>query len=372
MSLGRNKKGIELETLIDIILVVVATGLLIGVFVYFSNKADEKTSETLCRTFNAIRFRTQIGTPVGNINLAPRACKTIDKKDLPGKDYQDYGNLPNQGSKAELRDMVAKCWWMWLEGNKLNMFDQSTLALLSQNKCFVCYTFSVSKDAEFEFDEFAASLNEPYYAFDSSDRCAPLGQGGKCMASCESELPVEAVSSRCKPGQKCCIAKDVKDECINKGGSCISKSGYLPYGKWSCRGGTKCYVEEKNVASYLDYVQGSKGAGGGVGFMASQTGLKDFKSGKKYGIALISPGKSASWDTLGLGTTTALLGVATAASTKIPLVGIPLVVPVLGGATIYTYSLTSDSGIPKINYVYLSEYEKIKENCAIESGVGEK
>ena len=90
MSLARNKKGLELSTLIEIFLVILATGLIIGVFTVASGRAEEKTSENLCRGFNALRFGTQVETPVGNFNIAPRACKTIDKGDLPGKDYKDY------------------------------------------------------------------------------------------------------------------------------------------------------------------------------------------------------------------------------------------------------------------------------------------
>ena len=43
MSLARNKKGIELTTLIEILLVVVAAGLIIGVITMASSRADEKT-----------------------------------------------------------------------------------------------------------------------------------------------------------------------------------------------------------------------------------------------------------------------------------------------------------------------------------------
>ena len=47
MSLARNKRGIELATLIEMILIVVATGLIIGVFTVTSSRADEQTSQNL-------------------------------------------------------------------------------------------------------------------------------------------------------------------------------------------------------------------------------------------------------------------------------------------------------------------------------------
>ena len=42
MDLARDKKGMELSTIIEIILVVVGSALIIGVFTLASNKADEK------------------------------------------------------------------------------------------------------------------------------------------------------------------------------------------------------------------------------------------------------------------------------------------------------------------------------------------
>ena len=89
MSLARNKRGMELSTLAEIILVLIGAGFLLSVFLVKSSQAEEKTSENLCRGFNALRFGTIVETPIGNYNVAPRACKTIDKKDLPEKEYKD-------------------------------------------------------------------------------------------------------------------------------------------------------------------------------------------------------------------------------------------------------------------------------------------
>jgi len=76
MDLARDKKGIELSTLIEIILVVVAAGLIIGVFTLAANKADQKTSETLCRGFNSIRFLTKVDKGPFSFNVAPKAQLT--------------------------------------------------------------------------------------------------------------------------------------------------------------------------------------------------------------------------------------------------------------------------------------------------------
>ena len=377
MSLARNKKGLELSTLIEIFLVILATGLIIGVFTVASGRAEEKTSENLCRGFNALRFGTQVETPVGNFNIVPRACKTIDKGDLPGKDYKDYSGGLKEGAKAETRDLMARCWWMWLEGNKPNMFDQSSTAIFSKNKCFICYTFSLSKNAEFTMEEFATSLNAPYYAVDSTDRCAPAGQGGKCMPACDKSsnyFSREVASNKCKPDERCCIAADSQDECKNKGGRCLSgpSDEYTEiYTKWQCKSGS-CYIKKDKLASYLDYLQGTKGISDGSGFVAYQNELTELKSGKKYGIILISPGNSPSWDTAGLGTLTLVGGALTAAGTYYTPLFKGKVLAIGSTATYALYRLTANSGNPNINYIYISDYDSIKNKCAIEAGVGEK
>lgn len=293
MSLARNKKGIELTTIIEILLVVVATGLIIGTFVAASNRAEEKTSENLCRGFNALRFGTKVEEGPVSFNIVPRACKVINKKEaVPSKDYKYYIDGPVEGAKAEIRNMMARCWWMWLEGNQQNIFDKGWY---QKNGCFICYTFSL-EDTSFDYQQFAVSLEAPYYAMDSSDRCAPGGQGGKCMPSCSKtlyEFSKEVASTRCGPNQKCCVAADAKDECVNKGGKC-SISPSEPYtelfNQWQCASG-KCYVQKDKMASYLDYIQGTKGVGGGAGKVLF-AGDGKFEPGSKYAITFVSPGKA--------------------------------------------------------------------------------
>lgn len=366
MSLGRNKRGLELSTLGEILLIVIATSLIITVFTVASSRADEKTSENLCRGFNALRFGTQVETPVGNINLAPKACKTINKKDdIPSKDYAKHINGPKAGAIAEVRDLMARCWWMWLEGNQQNMFQSKWYNL--QNGCFICYTFSVDKGTgSISYQELANSLNVPYYAVDSSDRCASAGQGGKCMASCDknSDFPKEVASNRCKPGLKCCTASD---ECENKGGSCSSREKYVPYDKWKCKSGS-CYIKEENMASYLDYIQGTREVSGGAGRVLFGDN-EGFKSGSKYAVTFVSPGKSADWDLL--------LGPRAAIATGLALNIIPGGQLVSGlvalGGIVFSSGLTINAGIVKdINYIMVSKYDTVSDKCAVEAGFGEE
>lgn len=366
MSLGRNKRGIELSTLAEILLIVIATSFIITFLTVTSARADEKTSENLCRGLNAWRFGTEIETPVGNVNLVPRACKTINKKDVPSKDYINHVNGQKAGAMAEVRDLMARCWWMWLEGNQQNMFQSEWYNL--QNGCFICYTFSVDKDAKaISYQEFAASLNAPYYAVDSSDRCAPAGQGGKCMAYCDknSDFSKEVASTRCKQGLKCCVDAN---ECENKGGSCEPRGNYVSYDKWQCKSGN-CYIKEEHMASYLDYIQGTKGVSGGAGRVLFGDN-EGFKSGLKYAVTFVSPGTSFGFDTAAgiittaTGATLTVMGVASGIGT------IPTLV--LIGTTLYSGAVTHESGsFNDINYIMVSKYDTVSDKCAVEAGVGE-
>lgn len=372
MSSARNKKGIVWSTLIEILLVVVSTVLIINLIAAGSTKADEKASENLCKGFNALKFGVS-ETPVIR-SAAPRACKTIDKGDLPGQHYKSHTGGYKEGAKAEIRDMMSRCWWMWLEGNQQNVFESKWYNL--KNGCFICYTFSLDKSVKpFSYTELAASLNTPYYAVDDTDRCAPLGEGGRCMPLCDTSsdyFSKEVASDRCEQGLKCCIASDTRDACKNKGGRCLTEPGSeytMLYDKWQCTSGN-CYIKPEKTASYLDYIQGTGGASGGAGKVLFLDNA-NFIQGPKYAITFISPGKEWNINTLlGIGTTAALgaagivgffSGVGTVPSLAL-----------LGSASGAAY-LTGNTGeINDINMISISKYDTVSGKCAVTAGVGEK
>ena len=379
MYLARNKRGIEFTTLIEIILVIIATGLIIGIFNYAASRSDEKTAEILCRGFNALRFGTQKETAVGTFNFAPRACKTIDKNDVPSNDYKANANDLGEGAKAEIRDLMAKCWSMWLEGRQKNMFGVNWYNL--QNGCFVCYTFSIDKNlkGEVKYDDFAASLNAPYYAVDGSDKCAPRDQGGKCMPSCDKSLGFskEATSNKCPTDQKCCISEDSRDECKNKGGQCLDGNSIEfseSYPRWQCKTGS-CYLKKDKMASYLDYIQGTKITGGGSGAVIFGEDGGRFSPGSKYAITFISPGKDWNWNTLG-----GILGTAGLAGLTVAGVysGVGIVATIvllkygIVGTTVASYFTGLTGDVRDINLILVSKYDTVASKCAIEPGVGEK
>jgi len=352
------------------ILLLVTAGILIAFVTYISANADEKAAEELCRSFNVLRFGTQLEVAGVKVNTAPRACKTIDKGDIPNKDYANL-NTPKDGAKAQIRGMMAKCWYMWLEGRQTNMMDTSTLSLSSSsNKCFACYDFVLQKDAgSISMNELLVSLEDAYIAKDSSDRCA-AGGGGYCKSSCDGMHTKESVSIRCKENQKCCVNSEATNECINKGGKCSTnlETGYARFDKWQCKTGN-CFVKQENFGSYLDYLQGT-GAGEGRGYLVFQENFKGFEPGKMYGITLVSPGNSWSWGTSGFVGGAAFVVLGAGAITYFTGFN-PHVISGGIAATTYTVILAQGSGTPNINFLYISDYDSIKDKCAVQAGVGQ-
>lgn len=378
MPLIYNKKAdIGWWTFIEVILILVGVIILIAIIIQASSRAEEGTSEKLCRASNAIRYGTEVDKGPVSFNVVPRACKTLDKGDLPGQKYKDHVGGLKEGAKAELADMMAKCWYMWLEGKQPDMFKTGTTSL--QNKCFICYAFSLDKNVDsIKPSEIFESLEKPYYAVDRSDKCA--GTGGFCKALCgpaETEVVSLSTIKKCPIGAKCCISKFISNECENRGGICSSNplQGRLMYDKWKCSSGN-CYVKAESMVSYLDYIQGTRGAEGGAGFLLFEdNALKEgLQSRQKYAVTLISPGRDPGIDTalLGLGTG-ATLALGTYATAKIGLSKPQFLLDLTTATVIATaamWQLTQKSGtLPGYNFIYLSDYSKVQDKCAIEFGV---
>ena len=381
----RNKRGgivTGLSTLSEIIILLIATGLFLGVFSLATSKVDEKTSENLCRSFNILRFKTEI--PTINQNVVPRACKTIDKKDdIPTDQYKKTGTA-EEATSAEIRDMMTKCWWMWLEGKELNVFDKGPLE--GQQKCFICYTFSIAKNVpEITYQNFVKTLFKSYYGVDRTDRCAPTGRGGMCCSQCgetcriESEQKLgsdippgseyftkEVSSNECEEDQKCCITDDNRDECKDKGGRCLSEPNdeyNTVYPKWQCKSGT-CYLKEGDVASYIDYLQGTGGVDTGAGAVIF-TDNENFHYGKKYAVTFLSPGRNWDWRTVATLFGTAGTGIIPAALRRAGVIGDNFLIDLA------TFLPSQTGKIEDSNLVMVSTYDRVKDVCAVQASVGE-
>ena len=405
MSLGQSKGGgIEFGTLIEALLILMTFVVIVMVFQIAASRADEKTQENLCRGFNAIRYGTQELT---GFQIGPKACNTIDKKDVPSDNYENHVDGIQAGAQAEIRKLLTRCWWMWLEGNHRDMFETSTLSI--KEKCFMCYTFSLDKKAEsISYQQLSASLSEPYYAVDGTDRCAPASQGGWCMDDCNLEFPKEVPSTKCNPQisgfletgerviestsaskrteqeknleslrtRKCCISES---ECESKGGKCLdepNKDYTIYYNNWKCKSNDDCYIKPEKSASYLDYIQGTKGVQGGAGkvLFADNAG---FNPGQKYAITFLSPGKEWNPATLvGIGATGTTIYWAGGLIASFFTGGAVTIaqVALAGGLTSASYYFTSQhtGSINDMNYIMISKYDTAKNHCAVEVGAGER
>ncbi|MBW2988956.1 hypothetical protein KY358_01420 [Candidatus Woesearchaeota archaeon] len=258
----------------------------------FFSKAEAATSEQLCRGFNALRTKTEVEKFGFTLfNLAPRTCKIIHK-DVPDPGYVKYTGDETEGAMMEIGDLAARCWWMWLEGTKDDMFGTTWTG---EKKCFICYDFNINKDVgSFSATGLKQFLQDTQHiVIDKSNKCNIQG-GGWCREVCESDEK-ETPSSRC-PSKKVDgeIKKEVccnkKVECLNKGGVCSDEcgEGLEEYKGWSCKGseGEKCCIEENNFLSYERYIQEYEGEGKAI---IDVEGIEDFRPLEEtYAITYVS------------------------------------------------------------------------------------
>ncbi|MBR9706313.1 hypothetical protein GOV14_04710 [Candidatus Pacearchaeota archaeon] len=337
-------------------LVILSGGLIIGVVKLWASELDEGQQEATCRFFNEMRFAAKEKNPL-NFPVGPNMCKSIHKE-VPSEDYEQS----TEGAKKEIRDLMVRCWYMWLEGEYIDMLNKKTVRT---QPCFSCYTFSIKKDIEpFTIKDMERYLIGAYDTEDRSNKCARNG-GGYCYnKKCTNPLyPKDVSSTKCGEEELCCVAKETKDECINKGGNCLPSCAEdntytVPFSKWNCaRHKMECCIKPDNYMTYLDYFQAD--ANGKVVFIEDL----EFKPQENdiYSITFLSPGrecKGACWSgiigSLGGGIPISLF--------LTPYVGLPAI-----GAGI-TLSLVKLGEVTDINYLLVSEYEILKNKCAVQLG----
>lgn len=282
----KSKKGVDLpiSTVGALIIIVVTAVILIAVLVFNFMKADETWQIRMCKFANVGMVSTEKEFVGGWIDLPfhfPKMCYTLSKKKTyqqpPTKEYlKKYNNAKETAAYAEVGDMLKNCWYMWLEGSDERVFPDPFWEWGRQG-CFVCYTFRVSDDVDsFTYQELLRlHKKRPYFAEDSSDKCAG-GRGGYLayehwgsLDRCPEGSGWVEVDSKMADdkGDKCCVREDILDECTNKGGKCLGKDeddeGYqILYSGWSCPVGKTCYVEEENYYTYIEYITSYGDRGG--------------------------------------------------------------------------------------------------------------
>ncbi len=382
------KKKAQMAMLIGIAILIISGFLILGLWKIFFSKANDASAEALCYGFNAIRLwgkdKEQQATGVHFKEIAPRTCRNIEKE-VPGEDYPQT----KQGAMAEISDMTARCWWMWLEGAERNMFRQILPG--GKEPCFNCYSFNIKKGIDsFTGADLAQYMRETAYKVkDGSNNCAAVG-GGFCADDCSklsegSQISAKEVSSnKCEKPKKCCISTKRNDKCSNKGGACIalgsstckekSPEEYsIKYDGWKCAvKGESCCIKQEHFYSYFGYVQNYNDDGKGAVLYTPGT---EFKAQEEtYSISLISPDPNYGWDSLTkgapvgglIGAGGAAVGVCLIATSGLCTIPIALGIAgagFIGGAVTGATYLTENKDI---NVVLISPLNAVSDKCVME------
>ena len=310
------KKG-EISLIIGAIvkiglIVVVTLIILYGIVNIIAPRAEGKTEVELCRTSNEITVGVEHKS--GEWVSPTRVCTTIDqttgKMLVPTKSYKEKYKDDNEAVKAEIRDMIKNCWYMWLEGSESNMFRLYP----GEQTCRICYRFKIKDEVgSVNLNELVDSMNnEPYFAL-IPDNCDPPN-GGKWVLGDKCPEGLTLVKKDSTEKRVCC-RKGIKFQCENKGGLCCEKAGeqcstttmqekptsdYTRlYPKWPCPETNKrCYITGDNMITYMEYITESGSNGGNI-FIVDPIQDEDddrslegiYAEDTIYAISFVSPAK---------------------------------------------------------------------------------
>ena len=119
------------------IIITVAGFLVVLAFILILNSDDDRNEiELLCKGSINLRAASTIQAGSADVALAPPLCKTVD--------LEVTGN--REEIKEQLAYAMARCWWMFGEGqyeqnlDDFSLFRETMGLSNSQNSCFLCYT----------------------------------------------------------------------------------------------------------------------------------------------------------------------------------------------------------------------------------------
>jgi len=314
MLIRKNKKGIELAFggIISIIVILVAGGVLLWAFLATAPKIEGKSPVELCASTN--RIKVGIEHKTSEYVSPPNACQTIEqtsgKSQVPTRDYDQN----EAGAAEEVRDMIMKCWYMWLDGSEPNMFR----LFPGEKTCQVCYRFRIKDSVgSLNLEKLIDSMNELYFVSIPNKHNCDTYYGGEWVDGEECPLDLIATKSIILPDGKkqVCCRKDVRFECENKGGICCENKEERKcstvtgesigvyeqlYDKWACPiTEEKCYVKAETGVYYMEYLTESSLLGGELMILdpdqneGSGTPIKNINYGKDkiWAISFVSPAK---------------------------------------------------------------------------------
>jgi len=165
----KNRKAVARSFLILMLIAILSLTIIIYAVNQFFTRADQVVDEQACRASILTRVKSNLGIyvlgkRVGELSPFPIVCKTQHKV-LEGDKEQVM---------IQISDLSARCWWMFLNGEYGNIFDK--LQLTSDQKCFICYTFSIAdKDININEEELREYMDDHYYITKAGEKGEPEG-----------------------------------------------------------------------------------------------------------------------------------------------------------------------------------------------------
>jgi len=161
----QSRKGIARDYLVFFILAIVGFIIIVFIINIFMGHAKDEVNEEVCRASILARAKAVFkikwyGATLESTPLFPVVCKTKENIELTGD---------RDAVMEQISYMSARCWWMFLNGEYENIFDE--FDFLSNNKCFTCYIFTVKSKLEEPItpEDIIIYMNDNYYLGDEEE-----------------------------------------------------------------------------------------------------------------------------------------------------------------------------------------------------------
>lgn len=148
----KSKKAMSASFIVGIMITLVAFVVIGGAVTKFLSGFEEKESEVLCRDSLALKAQTKLEVGGAGEISTPILCKTLDK---------DFSADTKKKAMDNFAANLERCWWMWLEGEKSEMFGpRGVVGSDEKTKCFVCYDLLYQEGPTFTKGELLNYLKE--------------------------------------------------------------------------------------------------------------------------------------------------------------------------------------------------------------------
>ncbi len=149
----RHKRALSRDFLLIMIIAIISFIIILMVVDQFFNRLNPTAREEICRSSVLARINAVI--KYRETRISPHVIPIIC----------DTQHRVLRGSKEDvlrqISDMTARCWWMFLNGEYANVFDDSSIK--SEIKCFNCYSFYIQEDINITYNELYFYMSTQYY-----------------------------------------------------------------------------------------------------------------------------------------------------------------------------------------------------------------